>query len=269
MELIWCAIIVTLLGGAWYLVSIRGYQARELVASLLLDYAPVFSGNTAIAAPGGVVVDHTPRVWAWAVGSLLCVCARLITPGVSSGQILVAGCVGALAGELWRRRDLAARVRHRQKMIEFYLPAVMERIVMGVGAGLDIVPSIDEAIRGSADPVSELLRRVLELANRGTSVDSALDMVASAEKSIGIRHAFIHLGLAHRQGGELIRPLKELSDATQVAYQESVEEAIAKLPAQAVAPLVLTFAGLIICFLTVPLLQVGSIAHKVAHVARP
>jgi hypothetical protein len=44
-----------------------------------------------------------------------------------------------------------------------------------------------------------------------------------------------------------------------------VEEEIAKLPVKAVLPLVLTFAGLIVCFLTVPLIQVGSLTSKVSH----
>jgi hypothetical protein len=82
-----------------------------------------------------------------------------------------------------------------------------------------------------------------------------------------VKHACIHLGLAYRQGGEIVRPLKELSDATQVAYQETVEEQIAKLPVKAVLPLVLTFTGLIVCFLTVPLMQVGSLTKEVASVA--
>ena len=47
-----------------------------------------------------------------------------------------------------------------------------------------------------------------------------------------------------------------------------IEEEIAKLPVKAVLPLILTFAGLIVCFLTVPFVQVGAIASKVSHVAR-
>jgi len=77
------------------------------------------------------------------------------------------------------------------------------------------------------------------------------------------------LGLAQAEGGELVRPLRELSDATQMYYQESVEEEIARLPAKAVMPLVVTFAGLIICFLTIPLVQVGAMMEKVAELGEP
>jgi hypothetical protein len=61
--------------------------------------------------------------------------------------------------------------------------------------------------------------------------------------------------------------LKELSDATQTQYQESVEEEIAKLPVRAVLPLILTFTGLIVCFLTVPIVQVGASLEKFSHAA--
>jgi hypothetical protein len=85
---------------------------------------------------------------------------------------------------------------------------------------------------------------------------------------MSVKHALVHIQLAHQQGGEIVRPLKELSDATQLAYQEAIEEEISKLPVHAVAPLILTFAGLILCFLTVPLVQVSSLTSKVSHVAK-
>ena len=78
----------------------------------------------------------------------------------------------------------------------------------------------------------------------------------------------MHLGLAYKQGGEVVRPLKELSDATQTHYQESVEEEIARLPVRAVLPLLLTFTGLIICFLTVPVVQVGASLERFSHATK-
>jgi pilus assembly protein TadC len=144
----------------------------------------------------------------------------------------------------------------------------MERIVMAVSTGLDIIPALGEAARGGRDPVSEDLERIVALAEGGTPVDDAIRGVSENSPSPAVKHALIHLRLAHQQGGELVRPLKELSDATQTAYQELVEEEIAKLPVKAVMPLMLTFAGLIVCFLTVPFIQVGVIASKVTHAAR-
>jgi pilus assembly protein TadC len=144
----------------------------------------------------------------------------------------------------------------------------MERIVMAVGAGLDILPALAEAGRDGTDPVSQGLGRIVALAEGGLPVEDAMRVVSEASPSPAVKHALIHLHLAHRQGGEVIRPLKELSDATQISYQELVDEEIAKLPVKAVLPLILTFAGLIICFLTIPLVQIGSIAGKVTYATR-
>jgi len=193
---------------------------------------------------------------------------RAIVCGFSPVAVVVAALLGALAGRLYKTRSRELAVKREIRKMEFYLPAVMERIVMAVSSGLDIVPALREASRGGIDPVSGLLERIVKLSEAGTPVDAAFESVAMSASSVPVRHALTHLALAHRQGGEIVRPLKELSDATQTAYQESVEEMIAKLPVKAVLPLVLTFTGLIICFLTVPLMQVGAIATKVAHVTK-
>lgn len=150
--------------------------------------------------------------------------------------------------------------------VEFFLPVFMEQIVMGVQAGLDVVPAIKEALVGGAagkGKLREMLENTIILSEKGIPFTQALDQVSSDIDIPTVRHAFIHLKLAFSQGGELVRPLRELSDATQLQYQESVEEEIAKLPVKAVMPLVLTFAGLMICFLTVPIVQLSSIMKSV------
>jgi Flp pilus assembly protein TadB len=179
--------------------------------------------------------------------------------------ILVALCGGAFGGELYRSRRRDNRAKLKLKRMEFYLPTVMERIVMGVGTGLDIVPALREAAAKSRDPVSELLRWIVSLSEAGVPVEAAIEAASKRAGCTSVKHALIHIGLAHRQGGEIVRPLKELSDATQLAYQEVVEEYISRLPVKAVLPLVITFTGLIVCFLTVPLMQVSSLTKTIVH----
>lgn len=183
-------------------------------------------------------------------------------------RVLLLGTVGACIGYLIAKKRSRARADKLKKQLEFYLPIVMERVVMAVQAGLDVLPALSTIIDlnnsrslsgdndEKKDPVTNLLANVYNLTVSGVPFEDALRHIASTVQCPGVRHAFIHLAVAHREGGELILPLRELSDSTQSYYQESVEEEIAKIPAKATLPLVCTFAGLIVCFITVPIIQI-------------
>ncbi|MCO6430834.1 MAG: type II secretion system F family protein [Deltaproteobacteria bacterium] len=173
-----------------------------------------------------------------------------------------------------RRRAL---LRYRRS-IEFYLPIVMERLVMAAEAGMDILPAIaavsrkdaSQAVDNSAlpravrseDPVSELLLQALEMTERGMTFSESLNFVSAKTDCSALRHAFAHLAVAQKEGGELVAPLRELSDSTQIYYQESIEEEIAKLPVKATLPLLCTFTGLIVCFITSPIIQILGLTSE-------
>lgn len=164
------------------------------------------------------------------------------------------------------------RLEHRdvnqvEQQVNYFLPVVMERLVMCVQAGLDIVPAIKLVVSlgegaGKRDAVTELLSRVYQMTESGYTLSDALHEVSDQAEYPAVRHAFVHLGLASMEGGELTGPLRELGDATQLYYQDSVETELAQLPVKATMPLVLTFTGLIICFITVPILHVLGIMEK-------
>ncbi|RIL12647.1 MAG: hypothetical protein DCC75_00050 [Proteobacteria bacterium] len=182
----------------------------------------------------------------------------------------------ALAGFAFGYLFSRSRIRRMQaefiRQVEFYLPIIMERLVMAVQAGLDIMPAIKTLLdleersakleRRKLDPVSRLLAIVYRLTNAGLTFEQALKDVSAGINCPSFKHAFIHLGLAQREGGELVMPLRELSDATQLYYQESIEEEIAKMPVKATGPLLLTFAGLIMFFITSPVIQIMNLMLK-------
>jgi Flp pilus assembly protein TadB len=186
-------------------------------------------------------------------------------------------CGGAVGWLLMKRALKAHQVRYFRE-IEYLLPIVMERLVMAVQAGHDILAAVSHILRverearehrrltstTTRDPVTQLLHVVYGMTQAGCSFESALGYVAQRVESAPLRHAFIHLGVAHREGGELIKPLRELADATQLYFQETVEEEIAKMPIKATMPLVLTFTGLILFFVTAPITQVSQIAERAA-----
>jgi len=178
---------------------------------------------------------------------------------------ILGGCIGYLSARAGIARD---RKRWNQEL-EFYLPIVMERVVMAVQSGLDIVPGLQAIIEldnraaelsteavSAPDPVSRLLTVVCRLTESGFSFERALREVSGKVSCPAVKHAFIHLAVAQREGGELMQPLRELSESTQLYYQDSVEEQIAKMPIKATMPLLCTFTGLIICFITPSIVQV-------------
>jgi hypothetical protein len=205
------------------------------------------------------------RVKAWILGAALFGSLSVFLGYSGLSRLALYALLGGVAGEVTHRRKREGSRKDLTRRLEFSLPTAMERVVMAVGSGLDIIPALSEAARGGVDPVSDVFRRIVSLSEGGLRVEHAIQITADSVPSSAIKHALVHLGLAYKQGGEVVRPLKEISDATQTQYQESVEEEIAKLPVRAVLPLILTFTGLIICFLTVPIVQVGSSLEKFTH----
>lgn len=207
-------------------------------------------------------------ILAMLAGGIAAIAARSVAGIHGTADLIVAGLCGAGVAWLGSRRRRTNQVEAANWRMESDLPNVLERVVMGVTAGLDVIPAIAVAVPGkenetTPESVDALVRRALNLHERGLSFVQSIESVCASVKVASVRHAFIHLGMAQQQGGELIKPLRELADATQLYYQERVDEEIAKLPVKATLPLLVTFAGLIIFFVTIPVIQVSSMTKKI------
>jgi type II secretory pathway component PulF len=246
---------------------VRASDVGNRVARSLVDQARSDPGPSIKSPDRASSIGYT-RLVARLLGAFLFAAFGLYLKDTMPAHVFVYAVFGAVLGDLLTKGQDKRKEKTLAQTLEFALPMAMERVVMAVGAGLDILPALSEVARRSTDPVSELFRRVVSLSEGGMRVEHALQIVADGSPSSSVKHALVHLGLAYKQGGEVIRPLKELSDATQTHYQETVEEEIAKLPVKAVLPLIITFTGLIICFLTVPIVQVGDSLERFSHVAK-
>lgn len=248
-------------------VLVRRKQSAKIVESLLREVENSESDleRLKLNQQGSRPQLARYRIIYWMLFALSAASLRFFVGRASSLDIAIVLSVGGIIGELYHRHRMRLAARRELRALEFATPLTMERIVMAVSAGLDILPALTEVCKQTNDGVSQLLKRVVDLSASGMKVETALHSVAESVSSNVIKHAFAHIALAHREGGELVRPLRELSDATQLAYQETVEEEIAKLPVKAVLPLVITFTGLIIGFLTIPLVQVSGLTAKIAQ----
>jgi len=204
--------------------------------------------------------------------TILCLVVRTLLGFRSLSGIAPTVLLGLSVSYIVTRYYLASCIKRFQRLLEFHLPIVMEQIVMAVESGMDVIPAVGaileirkkqntSGIHKTPNPVIRILEMVFKLSQGGIPFEKALSEVSSRTNSNALRHAFVHLGLAQSEGGELVTPLRELSDATQAYYQETVELEIAKMPIKATLPLVLTFAGLIIFFISIPLVQISNITH--------
>ncbi|MCB0317987.1 MAG: type II secretion system F family protein, partial [Bdellovibrionales bacterium] len=203
------------------------------------------------------------------------VCVSFLFSTQNLSKIIAFAIIGISFAYIFTKSNERKYKEKLETEITFFLPIAMERIVMAVQAGLDIIPAlkrvseidvelirIDNRNKLSLDPVAKFLNFIVKLTDSGLSFEEALNIVVKKVDNSALRHAFIHLGIAQREGGELVMPLKELSDSTQLYFQESIEEIVAKLPVKATMPLLCTFAGLILCFITAPLLQIIEVTSK-------
>lgn len=245
----------------------KGFTSGDSVVRDLFDGNRDSEMNVVASNNPSERLGRDQMLW-WIFGSLVGIGVWICCTKGGVSLAFLYGILGGGGGELARRGHHERTQRALSRRLEFYLPTAMERVVMAVGSGLDIIPALAEAAYRSEDPVSDIFRGIVSRAEGGLRVEYAIQIAAESDSSTSVKHALMHLALAYKQGGEVIRPLKELSDATQIHYQESVEEEIARLPVRAVLPLLLTFTGLIICFLTVPVVHVGASLERFSHATK-
>jgi len=252
-------------GAAVYETSKRGKQGKRTRFALKDELSSIGLYKPEERIKFRLRQKLTPVITA----SLFLLYNLMFTSSGAVGAVVSTG-LGLSVGYLYERYRFSGLKEQHKRNLEFFLPIVMERIVMAVQAGFDIIAAVRAVLdteemdsdsaklmkRPKKDPVSELMDIAYQLTESGLTFERSLNDVAALVDSSPLRHAFIHLAMAHKEGGELVMPLRELSDSTQLYFQESVEEEIAKMPVKATLPLLFTFVGLILCFLTSPIIQV-------------
>ncbi|GEM_PF-5515129 len=154
--------------------------------------------------------------------------------------------LGALLGFYLPKLYLSRVIAIRDEEIMYYLPLVIEQLIVGVGSGLDVGPCIHRAVsvadeRDTHNPVTELLRNVQLLTRSGTPLDEALEEVGTLSSHTELKHAFLTLGQVSKHGGEITKQLQELANAVSSQREIKIEARIKKLELHATGPVALVF----------------------------
>ncbi|RIL10212.1 MAG: hypothetical protein DCC75_04860 [Proteobacteria bacterium] len=173
---------------------------------------------------------------------------------ISTKLAILGFILGVLVGLQLPFSLLDRRIKRRDEEIMFYLPLVIEQIVIGVSSSLDIGPCVQRVImmadeRDSHNVVSELLRHVQMYAKSGVSLEEAFSEVGKLSGHTELKHTFMSLAQVSKHGGEITRQLQELADAVASQRETRIEAKIKKLELEATGPVGLVFVGFMIILL--------------------
>jgi len=163
--------------------------------------------------------------------------------------------LGVLLGLQLPRSYLQRRIQKRDEEILFYLPLVIEQVVLGVSSSLDVGPCMKWIVeiadeRDSHNPVTELLALAQQYIKLGVATDESLCEVGKLSGNTELKHVFMSLAHVVRHGGEVTKQLQELANAVASQREVKVEAAIKSLEIKATGPVGMILASFMGLFLT-------------------
>lgn len=175
----------------------------------------------------------------------------IYSPSFSLVVIGLAVCVGLQMPRSYLRR----RTEQRDEEILFYLPLVIEQLVLGVSSSLDIGPCMKWIVeiadeRDSHNAVTELMAIAQRYMRLGISVDESLSEVARLSGHTELKHVFTSLAYVVKHGGEVTKQLQELANAVASQREVKIEGVIKTLEVKATGPVGVIFASFMGLFLT-------------------
>lgn len=190
-------------------------------------------------------------------------CAVALTYSTGGMLPFLAAGVGLGIGAQIPRSYIQRATHRRDEEIMFYLPLVIEQLVIGVSSSLDVGPCIRWIVqmadeRDSHNAVTELLRYAQQYMKAGSSMEEALILVARLSGHTELKHVFMSLSQVSKHGGEITKQLQELANAVSSQREARIEGKIKKLELEATGPVGLVFVAFMATFLSSLALQITS-----------
>ena len=195
------------------------------------------------------------KLWGPLGGGLFGLAVVYSLAGFSGPLSILFPVICAAAGVRAHVILLESRQKRLEQEILFYLPIVIEQMVIGVSSSLDIGPCIQKIVdmayeRDKSNPVVDLLDRVLTRVRAGHSLDESLTEIAERMKIADLKHVFGAIGQVSRHGGEITKQLQELADAVTSQREVQVEGVIKKLELKATLPVAIAFLAFLATLFT-------------------
>jgi len=160
--------------------------------------------------------------------------------------------IGLLMPEVLLRR----RIEQRQMQVDFSLPDFLDRLALGLEAGLGFEIALRRTATDFSGLLGEELRRVVRQLDRGHGRGEALDSMSGRIPSQDLRAFAAAVKQADRLGTSLAKTLRVQTALLRSRRKRRAQEASQRLPILIVFPLVFFFLpSLLIVYLAPPLLH--------------
>ncbi len=151
---------------------------------------------------------------------------------------------------------LRLRRDRREREIERALPDFLDRMTLGLEAGLGFEVALRRAAAGFGSVLGEEIRRCMRMLDLGHTKAHVLDDLAHRNPSQDLRGFATSVKQAERLGTSLAATLRVQSEILRARRRRRAEEASRRLPVLVVFPLVFFFLpALLIIYLAPPLLH--------------
>lgn len=187
------------------------------------------------------------------LGLLLALLLLLTRPSFFRGFLALVVLLFCWWGpRLWLRW----RIEDRRRTLNHSLPDLMDRLRLGLEAGLGFELALRRTVRHHGGLLGEELNRMLLMLDRGHTKAEALDRLVERNPSPDLRAFAAAVKQAERLGSSLTKTLNVQGELLRARRRRRAQEASRRLPILIVFPLVFFFLpALLIVYLGPPLLH--------------
>lgn len=187
-----------------------------------------------------------------AAGLVLLVLTRLGSGVLGGFTVLLLLSLGLYGPKLW----LKLRAERRQREVEHALPDLLDRLTLGMEAGLGFEVALRRAAADFGSLLGVEIRRMVRMLDLGHTKADLMKELAQRMPSEDLRAFAAGVRQAERLGTSLAKTLRVQSQVMRARRRRRAQEASRRLPILVVFPLTFFFLpALLIIYLAPPLLH--------------